>query len=130
VGATEQSVDINGGQIFNRVNGTVQTFQGGLYALPSNIGHFSQTRFAVVPDVGLKIGYDLTDHIQLFVGYDVLYWSSVLRAGDQIDRSLDANKIPNFGGQFPATAQVRPVPLLQTTGYWAQGFNAGILIRY
>jgi hypothetical protein len=131
LGVTEQSADIEGGQQINRATGVVQNFQGGLYALPSNIGVHTQSRVGFVPDVGLKLGYDLTDHIRLFVGYDLLYWSSVLRAADQIDTTLDQTKIPNFGAPpLPLASQVRPVAPMQTTAYWAQGINAGILFRY
>jgi hypothetical protein len=130
MGGTQQSVDIDGGQRITSVNGRVQTFRGGLYALPSNIGHFTQTRFAVVPEVGFKLGYDFTDSIRIFVGYDYLYWSSVLRPGDQIDQALDANIIPNSGGPFPRANQVRPIVPMRTSSYWALGLNAGIEFRY
>ena len=129
VGATQQSVDIDGGQQIVRANGVVQNFQGGLLALPSNIGHFSQTRFAVVPEVGVKVGYNFTDNLRVFVGYDFLYWSNVVRPGDQIDTSLDANRIPNFGA-FPPANQIRPVVPFRTTNYWALGLNAGLELRY
>jgi hypothetical protein len=129
LGATQQSVDIDGGQQIVRANGTVQNFQGGLLALPSNIGHFTQTRFAVVPEVGVKVGYNFTENLRVFVGYDFLYWSNVLRPGDQIDTSLDANRIPNFGA-FPPANQVRPVVPFRTTSYWAMGLNAGLELRY
>jgi hypothetical protein len=35
---------------------------GGLLALPSNIGHYSRDVFSVVPEVGVTLGYQLTDH--------------------------------------------------------------------
>jgi hypothetical protein len=130
IGGTDQAVDIDGGQRITSLNGRVQTFRGGLYALPSNIGHFTQTRFAFVPEVGCKLGYDFTDNIRVFVGYDFLYWSSVLRPGDQIDQVLDANIIPNSGGPFPRANQVRPVVPMRTSSYWALGLNAGIEFRY
>ena len=131
LGVTEQAVDIAGSQRFLVApNGTTQTFNGGLYALPSNIGHHSQYRFAVVPDVGFKLGYDLTSNIRIFVGYDFLYWSSVLRPGDQIDQVLDLNQVPQSGRPYPAANQVRPVVPFRTTSYFATGVNAGIEIRY
>src|SRR5262249_38489401 len=129
-GVTHQSLDIDGGQRIASINGQVQTFRGGLLALPSNIGHFSQSRFAVVPELNLKFGYNLTENVRVFVGYDFLYWSNVLRPGDQIDLALDANAVPNSGAPFPAAGQVRPVVPFRTTGYWATGMNAGIEIRY
>ena len=130
LGGTQQSVDIDGGQRITSLDGRVQTFRGGLYALPSNIGHFSQTRFGFVPEVGLKVGYNLTENIRIFAGYDFLYWSSVLRPGDQMDQALDANTIPNSGGPFPRANQVRPIVPMRTSSYWAQGLNAGIEFRY
>jgi hypothetical protein len=124
-----QSVDIDGSQQIASANRQLN-FVGGLYALPSNIGHHSQTRIGFVPEVGVKFGYDVRPNLRVFVGYDFLYWSNVLRAGDQIDPVLDANQIPNAGGPFPPANQVRPRVPFQTTSYWAQGVSAGLLFRY
>jgi hypothetical protein len=129
-GATQQSVDIDGGQRITSLDGRVQNFVGGLYALPSNIGHHSQTRFGFVPEVGFKLGYNFTDNIRLTVGCDFLCWNSVLRPGDQIDQSLNANIIPNSGAPFPPASQVRPIVPFRTTSYWAAGLNAGLEFRY
>ena len=55
-------------------NGTVQTAQGGLLTVPgTNIGRFSQSRFAVVPEIGLNLGYQVTQRMKVFVGYNFLY---------------------------------------------------------
>jgi len=130
LGATVQSVDIDGGQQILSKNGNVQNFTGGLLAVSSNIGHHTQSRLAFVPELGVKVGYNVRENIRVFVGYDFLFWSSVLRPGDQIDRVLDLNLVPNSGGPFPTASQVRPVVPFQTSSFWAQGVNAGIMIRY
>lgn len=130
LGATCQTVDIDGRQRLVFPGGNVQNFSGGLFALSSNIGHHRQTRFAVVPEVGFKVGYDLTSNVRVFAGYDFLYWSSVLRAGEQTDPGLDANLIPNSGAPFPPANQVRPRVPFQTSGYWAHGASVGFEIRY
>ena len=49
-----------------------QTFLGGVFAQPSNIGHHQRDRFAVVPEAALKVGYRLTSWASLFVGYTFL----------------------------------------------------------
>ena len=111
--------------------------RGGLLAEPSNIGSFSRDRFAVVPEVGIRLGYDLHDCVRLTVGYNFLYWSSVMRPGDQIDRNLDVTNIPNFTARDannnpivnPVTP-ARPAVLLKDTDYWAQGLTFGIEFRY
>ena len=46
-------------------------------------------KFAVVPEVGFNVGYQVTPHLKFFVGYSMLYWSRVLRAGDQVDPMID-----------------------------------------
>lgn len=130
LGETLQTVDIDGFQRVVTPAGSVQTFRGGLYALSSNIGHSSQSRFSVVPDASLRLGYNVTDNIRVFVGYDLLYWSSVLRPGDQIDQTLDVNRVPNNGGVFPAANQVRPVVPFRTSSFWATGVSAGVEFRY
>ncbi|MBI2808475.1 MAG: BBP7 family outer membrane beta-barrel protein [Planctomycetes bacterium] len=130
LGATQQSIDIDGGQTVTRANGAVQNFRGGLYALQSNIGNHSQTRFSVVPEFGLKIGCQLTDNLRLYAGYDFLYWHSVVRPGDQIDQTLDFNTIPNRGQDLPGVTQVRPRVPFHTSSFWAHGLNAGLEFRY
>ena len=130
IGVTQQTVDIDGGQRIVSLDGRVQSFVGGLYAVPSNMGSHSQNRFGFVPELGVKLNYQLTDHISVFVGYDFLFWSSVLRPGDQIDPVLDLNQVPNSGRPYPPASQVRPVVPFQVSSYWAQGVNAGVLFRY
>jgi hypothetical protein len=145
LGVTHQTLTINGTASFvPPFAGMAGQQPGGLLALPgANIGRFTQDRFGVVPELGLTLGYQLTDAIKLTAGYNLIYWSSVLRPGDQIDRRLDITKIPDFldrdaAGNFidPNTGQiVKPVPgaprpLLRETDFWAQGFTLGIEFRY
>jgi hypothetical protein len=128
-GTTVQTVNVNGSQAIIPLHGAEQDFVGGLYAAGSNIGSQTQRRFAVVPEIGIKIGYNITENIRLFVGYDFLCWSSVVRPGDQIDPNLNVNFVPNSGGG-PVSNQVRPLVPFRTTNYWAQGVTAGVEIRY
>jgi Putative beta barrel porin-7 (BBP7) len=37
-----------------------------------------------VPEVSLDMGYRFTSFFRASVGYDLLYWSSVARPGDQV----------------------------------------------
>ncbi len=131
VGVTQQRVDIAGSQrLVSLVDGTVQNFQGGLLALPSNIGNHARDRFSVVPELTLMAGYQLLDHVRIFGGYNVMGWTSVVRPGDQIDRNLDETEIPNFpSGQKPVSGNQPQVPF-RTSNFWAQGLNFGIEVRY
>ena len=45
---------------------------------------FSRDRFSVIPELTLTGGYQVTDHVKVTAGYDLLYWSAVVRAANQI----------------------------------------------
>src|SRR5262249_23740520 len=64
---------------------------GGLLTGPGNIGSSTTGRFSVVPEVGMNLGYYVTDWMRLSVGYNFLYWSGVARPGEQIDRRVNLN---------------------------------------
>jgi hypothetical protein len=131
LGDTVQSILIDGDQIFTDPNGTTHFFRGGLLALSSNSGRYTQNRFSVVPELSLNIGYQVNDHVRLFVGYDFLYWTNVVRPGGQIDRNIDITLIPNFPvpGAVP-TGLRQPAAPQPSSDFWAQGMTVGVEFRY
>lgn len=132
LGVTHQTLSINGSQQFPPGTPNVDTRPGGLYALNSNIGTYSRNQFSVVPEVGVSVGYDVAENLRLSVGYNFLYWSSVVRPGDQIDPNLDITRIPNFArpaGTQPVSSP-HPAVLFKDTDYWAQGLTFGVEFRY
>ncbi len=132
LGDNVQFLDISGSQRFVSPTGQTQNFTGGLLALPSNIGHFRNNAFSVVPEVGINLGYNITPGIRAFVGYNFLYWTNVIRPGTSIDRSLDVTQIPNFPvSPTPApVAGLHPAPLFHQVGLWAQGISFGLQFAY
>jgi hypothetical protein len=112
MGSTSQVVNVVGNQVVVSPTGTTTNFTGGLLALDSNIGRHTRDQFTVVPELGVTVGYQLGHHWRAFIGYNVVYWSSVLRPGDQIDRVLDVTRIPNFNtGSIPAPQAHTPACL-------------------
>lgn len=138
LGSTRQTVDISGSQTVIQPGGRTSNFVGGLLALPSNIGSFSRDRFSVVPELGFTLGYNVTDQVRLSVGYNFLYWSSVVRPGGQINRNLDILQIPNFtappsppfGPTLPTTPVRQPQFKFEDTDFWAHGLTVGVEIRF
>ncbi len=132
-GATREIVDINGNFSDPNPNLYVNfgTGQGGIFAQPSNIGKHKKTKFAVLPEITVRFGVNLLRSLRLSVGYDFLYLSSVVRPGKQIDRNINESQVGPAPGGVPPTliGPSRPKPLHNTTGYWAQGINAGIEFR-
>ncbi len=132
LGVTHQELTIQGAQQFPPGTPNVDTRPGGLLALDSNIGSFSRNRFSIVPEIGVTLGWYLTGNIQLTMGYNVLYWTNVIRPGEQIDTNLDVNRIPNFA-VTPRPADVpglHPGVLFKDSDFWAQGITAGVRFTF
>jgi len=89
---------------------TRSVFGAGL-AIPAPIASHGQTDyFAVVPQVGFKLGWQPWQHVRFTAGYDFLYWSRVRRAQemDLLSPTLGDGK----------------------TDFWAQGLSVGAEVRY
>jgi hypothetical protein len=130
LGSSQEIVDITGSTRITTAAGAVTTANGGLLALPTNIGHYGHTRFGVVPTGSLNLGYRVTDHLRASVGYTFLYWSNVARPGDQIDRVVNPVALPTSMGAGGASGPARPSFLLRDTDFWAQGVSFGLEFRY
>jgi hypothetical protein len=135
LGATHEVINIDGNQLVVPNAGPRSTSSGGLLALPNaNIGHHARNEFAFVPEGGINLAYQLSDHVRARVGYTFLYWSNVVRPGDQIDVRLAENKIPNFVLLQPAALRAAPVTVpnpvvpFKSSDFWAQGLNVGLEI--
>jgi hypothetical protein len=125
LGANLSSAQISGATTTS-FGGVTTTAPGGLLALSSNIGNFSQTRFSAVPEVSVKAGYQVAPQWRIVAGYDLLYWTGVQRAGGLIDTIVNPNLLP------PATpgGPQRPQPVFNTSPLLAQGFNVGVRYDY
>lgn len=126
LGSTHSQVAIHGRTVTTVPEFDPVTTQGGLLALPTNIGDYEQDQFTVIPELGVTLGYDLTCNLRATVGYTFIYWSKVARPGDQID--LDVNE-SQFNGE-PLEGEARPAFSWVTTDYWVQGLNFGFDYRF
>ncbi len=126
LGTTQEMVDISGSTLINVPGSRPRAFPTGFLTERSNIGPHTRDLFGVVPEVGLNLGYQFNDHMRAFVGYNFLYWSSVARAGNQIDTGVNTNQlVPAIGG-----GPARPAFSFQGSDFWAQGVTLGLEFRY
>ncbi len=128
LGVNHQYVRVHGSTVVTIPSNPIvtNTYQGGLYALQTNMGWYSQNDFTVIPQFGVELGYQLTHGLRLYAGYHFLYWANVLRAGDQINQSIDPRNIPPvLGGAGPD-----PSFAFNSSNFWAQGMTAGFEVRY
>ncbi len=134
LGAMVQTVEIDGFLLTNDFNGfgAPQKFPGGYFAQPTNIGNHSRTAVAVVPELGLNAGYEVTRWLTIFLGYTFLYVNDVVRPGNQLDRGINPTQNASFGGAppTPLVGPARPAFQSHGSGFWAQGLNVGIALLF
>jgi hypothetical protein len=130
LGSMHEEMDIHGSTVITPVGGAPTTLAGGVLAVPTNSGHFSRDKFAVVPEIDINVGYQVTDHVRAFVGYSFLYLSNVVRPGDAIDRTVNLTQLPSSLGPGSLTGPARPMTVIRDTEFWAQGMNFGLEFRY
>jgi hypothetical protein len=127
VGNTNTKVSIFGATSTTGAAGSpTVTYTGGVLAQRSNIGIYETNSVTVVPELGLKLGFNLNRRLKLSAGYNFLYWSKVARPGDQIDTDVNATQIPPGtlnGAAFPKVTN-------RTTDFWMQGVTAGLEYRF
>ena len=125
IGNTRQTATISGTSTISDPSSVPnqQTHDAGFLALDSNSGTYTQNEFAVVPEFGINLGYQLTDHLRFTIGYTGLYWSNVIRPGQHIDLDVNPNQLPPVGTSVSGIN--RPGFAFDTTDYWIQGINLG-----
>ncbi len=134
LGAMTQGVNISGSLVTNSFTdgGPAQTFPGGYFALRTNIGDYSHTAFAVVPEVALSLGYRITPTAAIVFGYSFLYASNVVRPGNQINRTVNTSQSVAYTQDTEAHLIGVPQPSFKfnDSGFWAQGINVGLVLRF
>jgi hypothetical protein len=108
------------------LTGNTSNMLGGVLALPSNIGRYERNEFSMVPELGITLCRNLGCRMRATVGYTLIYWSKVMRAGEQADLNLNTSQIPP--GQLVGSPE--PRFSLATNDFWLQGLNVGLEYRF
>lgn len=130
LGAGEERTTIDGSTTKITPTGN-QTVPGGILAVPSNMGTHSRTVLGIVPELGLNLGVELTQHVRVNLGYSLLLWNHVVRPGSQYDRSVNPNQVPGsptFGNA--SNAPFSPTYRFNDEFFWSHMFNIGLDIHY
>ncbi len=94
---------------------------------PAALQEFSRNRFSAIPELMVTGGYQVTDHFKVTVGYDLLYWTAVVRAADQIAVE------PTTGypyGTVVGNFSTLPAFSWNESHFLAQGFRLGADVRF
>lgn len=111
-----------GGKDVTTITGS---FPGGILAQPTNPGG-QRSMFSALGEVGVTADYAIWSQFRVSVGYSLVYWSTVARAAAQIDDAVNPSQFA--GGVL--TGPAVPAFQLRTTGFWAQGVNAGLEYQF
>jgi hypothetical protein len=125
LGNNKQTVNIGGTNTIT-VGGLTTVTDGGLLAQATNSGNFTRNEFTMIPELGATLGIRITDRIHGTVGYTVLYYPNVVRAGDQIDTDVN----PTLIGGGPLVGAPRPRFRFIDNDFWAHGLNLGAEVRF
>lgn len=125
LGSMNQQVSIKG-RTSALYENYAASYEGGVLAQPTNIGTFTQNKFAWIPELDLKLGYQVLPKVRLTVGYNLTYISSVVRPGGQVDTNVNMTQIAGL----PLIGPPDPAVTMDTTSVWLQGFTTGIDMRF
>lgn len=122
MGQVQQEVFVNGSTTVTVPGVDPVVYEGGLLTQPTNIGHYSDSQFALLPETGVDLRYQLTRRLSATVGYSFTYLNRSLRVGDQVDSVVNSTQI----GGGTLVGDPRPEPKLVDSGLWMQGVNVGV----
>ncbi len=129
VGSTRQSLRLEGTTTLTGA-GDTQTANGGLLVPATSNGTFARNEFSFLPEVGVKLGFQITQNIGVYAGYNFLYMTNVGRPGENFTNNINPTQLPssqNFGVPFgPNSAPVR----LNSTDFWMHTVGVGLNIKY
>jgi hypothetical protein len=130
LGATQQTVTIVGNSSSTPPGAATVIAPGGVYAQTSNIGRNNRSVFSAVPEGAVTLGWRISPNVTANLGYNFLYWTNVVRPGDQIDHGVNQTLVPThqFFGLTPSDG--RPAFNFHGSNFWAQGINFGVTFTY
>jgi hypothetical protein len=124
IGANVRDLTATGSTVIAAPGLQPVSFPGGLLAQGAGT-RYSDCEFALVPEVRASLGYRVSSHLDVFVGYNVMWWTNVIRAGDQIDLRVNPGLLPP-----PIVSNGRPLLPVQDTTIWVQGISLGAVLRF
>ena len=127
IGTARQELDVRG-QTGVTSGGANTVTDGGFYAQSTNSGSWHRNRLSVVPSMECALGFEARDGWRFSVAYNLMYWTNVLRAAEQIDSTINPNLFP------PSVASVtepaRPAAQFNESDYLAHGISIAIEKRW
>jgi hypothetical protein len=102
---------------------------GGLLASPADVGRRTRDAFGFVPELNLKVGYQVTSWLRAYAGYDALVMTNAARAGtSSVVNTLNTQvQVANSGTTINVN---QPTFRFREQDVWVQGVSFGLEARY
>lgn len=133
LGMTNMNLNIYGNSSLILPNAGIRgitTVPQGVLALNSNSGVTSSSQFTYMPEVAAHFVLKLTRNCRLFASYSAMYWSNVIRPGDQLDSRVDTRQIPTAFSFVPGFTGTSPARHFVETDFFAHGISVGVWIGF
>ncbi len=105
------------------------TTLGGLLSSPADSGQHIRDRFTYIPEMNLKVGYQFTNWLRGYVGYDVMVIGNAARAGDSTVTNT-INTAVSVAGSNNNITIAQPTFRFQDRDVMIQGLTFGMELTY
>lgn len=130
LGMAEQRLTVDGATTLVQPGVLPARYRGGMLATAANIGQASETRFAMIPELGVTLGWRIAPRVKATVGYNLLVWTDVLRPGHAIDRCVNPVAVPLDPTYTPNAPVTRSSPQFLRSDFWSEGLSLGLEFRF
>ena len=128
VGRMQRAVDINGNTTATVPGETPINLPGGVLALAPNSGSHADSDWRAVPQVGMNFCWEVRPNVTLRAGYSFIYFNQIVRAGEQVDTTINPNLLP--GANSSSGGPARPAFNVQRSDMWVQSLTLGLEYKY
>ena len=126
-GETHLVSDVAGNPFISGTQVLAGSVPGPLIAFPSNVGQASAWKLGLLTEITLRMRYALSQHVQLTLGYNLIYLNRISCPGDNMPQIVNVTQVPALG---PQTGKTLPTPNLVFTDYFAHGLISGLEVTF
>ena len=130
-GYMRQRADLVGYSTLTTGTGLVSTQPGGLFTVAQDLGRHHKDRFAILPEGGVTLGYQVLSWLKVSAGYTYMWTNTVIRPTNTISPFLNPNLVPVsplYNGAAPSAFVPRNV--VNESDFHLHGFTAGVEISF
>lgn len=122
LGAVVRTVEIDGETFTDPSSDPATVSEGGLVAMPTNMGRFQSSQFSVMPELTIRFRRPISRFFTFTVGYTALALNNTARTGEQIDLAVNTTQFA--GGTLNGAP--RPAMSMNDSTLWVQGLSVGL----